>query len=189
MSELISLFFGMMMFFTAIGFLILIYAVFCLGRMRMFQKAGVAGWKAWIPLYRDYVLCQITMGKGWYFVLGLIPPLYPVMQVLYALEICLSYKMEILFGVLYFFLPWLAELIVGFGKYEYQGSQDLDQQIRNIFGGTGPQNGQNGGASGTQAGGAQGSNSSSQGGASQDQSQVVHTQAAEEVHDRTEGQQ
>ena len=182
MSELISLFFGMMMFFTAIGFFILIYAVFCLGRMRMFQKAGVAGWKAWIPLYRDYVLCQITMGKGWYFVLGLIPLFYPVMQVLYALEICLSYKMDALFGVLYFFLPWLAELIVGFGKSEYQGSQDLDQQIRNLFGGTGPQNGQNGGASGPQAGGAQG-------GASQDQSQVVHTQAAEEVHDRTEGQQ
>ena len=37
-------------------------------------------------------------------------------------------------------------------------------------------------ALGDQQGGAQG-------GASQDQSQVVHTQAAEEVHDRTEGQQ
>ena len=137
MSELLSLILGTFMFFTMLGFFVLIYIALCLGRMRMFQKAGVAGWKAWLPLYRDYVLCQITMGKGWYFVLGLIPPLYPVMQVLYAIEICLSYKMEILFGVLYFFLPWLAELIIGFGKSEYQGSQDLDQQIRNLFGGTG----------------------------------------------------
>ena len=179
MSELLSLILGMFMFLTMLGFFVLIYIALCLGRMRMFQKAGVAGWKAWIPLYRDYVLCQITMGKGWYFVLGLIPPLYPVMRVLYAIEICLSYKMEILFGVLYFFLPWLAELIIGFGKSEYQGSQDLDQQIRNLFGGTGTAagNGQNTGAS--------------QGGRSQKgadpESNVVHTEEAREADPPEDG--
>ncbi|MDO4265112.1 MAG: DUF5684 domain-containing protein [Eubacteriales bacterium] len=126
---LVSMFFSMMVF----SFFILVVIACCLGRMRIFQKAGVEAWKAFIPFYRDYELCRITMGKGWYFLLGLIPVLYPVMKVLYAIEICLCFGQEMLFGVAYFFFPWLCELIVGFGKAEYLGSQDLDRQLRNLF--------------------------------------------------------
>lgn len=116
------------------SFIVLRYIVACIGRMRMFQKAGTEGWKAWIPFYRDYVLCEITMGRGWYFLLSFVPFLYPVMRVLYAVEICLSYGQEMIFGVAYFFVPTICELILGFGKAQYLGSQDLDGQIRHLFG-------------------------------------------------------
>lgn len=129
MDILFALFFSMVMFSLIILFVI----ACCIGRMRIFQKAGVAGWKAFIPFYRDYELCRITMGKGWYFLLGFIPVLYPVMKVVYAIEICLCFGQEMLFGVVYFFFPWICELIIGFGRAEYLGSQNLDQQLRNLF--------------------------------------------------------
>ena len=83
--------------------------------------------------YRDYVLCQITMGAGWYFIFGLIPGVSVLMQAVYAYEVMLSYGQSVLFGVLYFFLPVIAELICGFGGSVYCGSQDLDRQIRDMF--------------------------------------------------------
>ena len=122
------------MFMTFFSLIALVLLACCFGRMRMFQKAGVAGWKAWIPFYRDYVLCELTMGKGWYFLFGLVPILMPVMRVVYAIEVTLSYGKEILFGVLYFFFPWICELVLGCGSARYLGSMDLEAQVKNIFG-------------------------------------------------------
>ena len=127
--------------FSLLGFVILIivgiYALTCIGRMRMFQKAGENGWKAWVPFYRDYVLCRITMGAGWYFIFGWIPVLSFFMNAIYALEVTLSYGQSVLYGVLYFFLPTIAELVAGFGGAQYIGSQDLERQVRDMFSGGG----------------------------------------------------
>ena len=137
MSELLSLILGTFMFFTMLGFFVLIYIALCLGRMRMFQKAGENGWKAWVPFYRDYVLCRITMGAGWYFIFGWIPVLSFFMNAVYALEVTLSYGQSVLYGVLYFFFPTIAELVAGFGGAQYIGSQDLERQVRDMFSGGG----------------------------------------------------
>ena len=112
----------------------LVLFVCCFGRMRMFQKAGVAAWKAWVPFYRDYVLCEITMGKGWYFVFGLVPFLVPVMNIVYAVEVTQSFGRKLSYGILYFFFPWLCELIIGCGSAQYLGSMDLEAQVKSILG-------------------------------------------------------
>lgn len=139
-----SIFVSGLMFSMAV----LLWIFVCIGRMKMFQKAGTAGWKAWIPFYRDYVLCEITMGRGWYFLFGLIPFLIPLMKVIYAIEITLSYGQNFLFGILYFFFPWICELIAGFGQAPYLGAQDLEGQIRSLFSGD-PKQAFRKGASGT----------------------------------------
>ncbi len=133
LSGIVAISLSLMMMGIVVAILAGWYVFTCIGRMRMFQKAGVEGWKAWIPLYRDYVLCQITMGAGWYFIFGLIPGVSVLMQAVYAYEVMLSYGQSVLFGVLYFFLPVIAELICGFGGSVYCGSQDLDRQIRDMF--------------------------------------------------------
>lgn len=133
--DLFGMIAGLIWMGIVFSFAVLVYALSCLGRMRMFQKAGVPGWKAWIPLYSDYVLCAITMGRGWYFVFGLIPLLMPIMRAVYALEVTLSYGQGVLFGVLYFFLPQVAELVAGFGGARYCGSQDLERQLRSLVNG------------------------------------------------------
>lgn len=135
LSGIVAISLSLMMMGIVVAILAGWYLFTCIGRMRMFQKAGVEGWKAWIPLYRDYVLCQITMGAGWYFIFGLIPGVSVLMQAVYAYEVMLSYGQSVLFGVLYFFLPVIAELICGFGGSVYCGSQDLDRQIRDMFSG------------------------------------------------------
>lgn len=56
----------------------LIIALICLAinifaRWKLFQKAGYEGWESIIPFYSDYVLCDIVLGKGLYFLILLIP--------------------------------------------------------------------------------------------------------------------
>ena len=63
LSGIVAISLSLMMMGIVVAILAGWYVFTCIGRMRMFQKAGVEGWKAWIPLYRDYVLCQITMGS------------------------------------------------------------------------------------------------------------------------------
>ena len=39
----------------------------------IFEKAGLAGWKAIIPIYNTYCLCKITWGNGWIFLAFIVP--------------------------------------------------------------------------------------------------------------------
>ncbi|MEG2523879.1 MAG: DUF5684 domain-containing protein, partial [Lachnospiraceae bacterium] len=45
------------------------------GWWKMFEKAGTAGWKAVVPFYCVYCIYEIAFGKGkgWLFILLLIP--------------------------------------------------------------------------------------------------------------------
>ncbi len=133
MSEMVHIWITMFLAGFGLLFAIAIYAFTCIGRMKMFEKAGYDGWKAWIPVYRDYCLCEITMGKGWYCFFGLIPFLVPVMKVLYSIEVSLSYGAGPVFAILYFFLPFIAELVLGFGDSTYLGAQDPEGQVRSIL--------------------------------------------------------
>ena len=40
---------------------------------KVFAKAGKPGWAAIIPFYNIYVLCEISLGSGWLFLLSFIP--------------------------------------------------------------------------------------------------------------------
>ncbi len=132
-AELLKIMFILIMLGTLLLIAVGYYALTCIGRMKMFRKAGTEAWKAWVPFYRDYVLCELCMGKGWYFVFGLIPVLSIFMRAVYALEVTLSYGQNMLFGILYYFFPVIAELIAGFGGCSYKGSQDLEEQVKRMF--------------------------------------------------------
>ena len=111
------------------------YALTCIGLMQMFRKAGVEGWRAWVPFYRNYVLCEITMGCGWYFLFGFIVPLAPFVNALYAVEVTLSYGESVPVGILYFFFPFIMKYIIGFGDSSYVGPMNLNDQMAAAFGG------------------------------------------------------
>ena len=44
----------------------------------VFAKAGEEGYKAWIPVYNIVVVLQLAGLSGWFALLILVPPLYPV---------------------------------------------------------------------------------------------------------------
>ena len=52
---------------------VMLVALYFVGRWKMFQKAGEEGWASIIPLYNTYKLIIISGNPGWYFVMLLIP--------------------------------------------------------------------------------------------------------------------
>lgn len=96
-------------------------AMILIGLCFVFMKAKAHGWAAIIPFYSDYVLYEITWGKGWLFLLELIPIVGIVMSILTYIKLgnCFNKGSGFKAGLVlapYVFLP-----ILGFGKSEYRG--------------------------------------------------------------------
>jgi len=56
---------------SAFGVLLYIFAAFCF--MRIFKKAGVAPWAAWVPIYNNWKILEIGGQQGFWAILGIIP--------------------------------------------------------------------------------------------------------------------
>lgn len=60
-------------FFFFIIFTLVIYAVYAWLLGRVFKKAGVPQWAAWVPIYSNWKLLEIGGQQGFWAVLSLIP--------------------------------------------------------------------------------------------------------------------
>lgn len=92
---------------------------------KIFQKAGVEQWKAWVPLYNTWVMFELGGQKGWMALLLLVPIVNIVAVVFYYIasyHIGLKLGKEGVFVLLAIFLPivWLAWL--AFDKSTWQGA-------------------------------------------------------------------
>jgi uncharacterized membrane protein len=63
---------GIIVFFVVA--ILITYAITSYLLSRIFKKAGVEGWRAWIPLYNTWVTLELGGQKGW-ISLGLLAPL------------------------------------------------------------------------------------------------------------------
>lgn len=83
---------------------------------RIFKKAGVDPWKAWVPVYNSWILLELGDQKGFWAVLALIPIVNIVAAVFMYIamyNIGLKFGKEGAFVLLAIFLPlvwfiWLA---------------------------------------------------------------------------------
>lgn len=83
---------------------------------RIFHKAGVESWKAWVPVYNGWVLLELGGQQGFWAVLALIPGVNIVSAVFMYIamyHIGLKFGKEGAFVLLAIFLPlvwfiWLA---------------------------------------------------------------------------------
>lgn len=66
------------------------------GKWKVFEKAGIAGWKALIPIYNDYILFDLMLGNGWYIFFVLIPFVGPMISS--ALTMFGRYRLAVAFG-------------------------------------------------------------------------------------------
>ncbi len=104
----------MIFFMLFIG--IVAYIVTALFLSRIFKKAGVEGWKAWVPVYNSWVLLELGGQKGYWAVLALIPIVNIVSAVFMYIamyHIGLNFGKDGAFVLLAIFLPivwmiWLA---------------------------------------------------------------------------------
>ena len=102
----------------------LAYFVLCvIALWKMFEKAGVAGWKCLIPFYNSFCLCQIAMGNGILFLLQFIPCVSFIFSIILSIKIAKAYGKGTGFGILIFLFTPIMYLILGFSDAEYIGPQ------------------------------------------------------------------
>lgn len=124
------------------GFFYLINKILAaIGTWKVFKKCGEAGWKAFIPFYNRYIRFKLYWDKK-YFWLYLIANIIStalgtsaegIMSLVVAAAgiavvvtlVKVEFKCARCFGkgagmgLLLIFMPWLANIILGFGKAEY----------------------------------------------------------------------
>lgn len=110
-----------MLFFWII-FAIIVYVVGALLLGRIFKKAGLASWPAWVPIYNAWKLLEIGGQQGFWAVLSLIPLVNIVSAVFIIIaeyHVGLKLGKSGAFVLLAIFLPivWLIWLAVDGSKW------------------------------------------------------------------------
>lgn len=100
---------------------VLAAVITCVILYKIFEKAGIPGWKALIPFYNMYVLYKITWGNGFMSLLLLIPIVDVIISIMTAIKLAKAYGKGTGFGVGIFFLPMIFEGIIAFDDSRYQG--------------------------------------------------------------------
>lgn len=109
---------------------LIIFSIVCL--WKVFEKAGVEGWKSIIPVYNFWVLCEIAGKPGWWslvVLLGAIPLVnfvawiaILVVQIIVSIELSKRFGKDSAFAILLILLPVVGYAILAFGKATYKGS-------------------------------------------------------------------
>ena len=104
---------------------LIVGVVMIVGMWKLFEKAGKPGWTALIPIYNDYVLFEIICGRGIAF-LRLLIPFYNIYWYIKSLIVLAkAYGKDTAFGIGLIFLSPIFMCILGFGKDQYLGPQEM----------------------------------------------------------------
>ncbi len=60
-------------FFFSLVFAAIVYVIYAIFLSKIFKKAGVEGWIAWVPLYNNWKMLEIGGQQGFWAILALIP--------------------------------------------------------------------------------------------------------------------
>jgi hypothetical protein len=118
---------AVMLFTLIIGLVIglIAYAVSAFLLSRIFKKAGVEAWKAWVPVYNTWVLLELGDQKGFWAVLALVPVVNIVSIVFLIIaeyNIGLKLQKEGWFVLLAIFLPLVWLIWLAFDKSTWKGA-------------------------------------------------------------------
>lgn len=140
-----SLFVGILVI-SIIGFII--YVISKIAYWKIFSKAGKEGWRALIPIYNQYVLCQIVGVSPWWMlicasaaILSSVSEIFATLfaassiyfSALLAISLAKSFGKSEGFGIVTFFFNFVGACILGFDKSEYLGPKPLNDIILNAF--------------------------------------------------------
>lgn len=125
-----------------------VYVINSIALAKMFKKAGVEGWKAWIPICNQVFLCQIVGVSPWWilitYIIGTILYVIPYagilstaatiyFNVLLSISTARSYGKQDSFGILLFFFTPICYLILAFDGSQYVGKRPMKDEILSIF--------------------------------------------------------
>ena len=92
-----------------------------IGLWRIFEKAGMRGWVALIPILNLFGLLKL-LGKSYLWILAFIPPLTPFALFFAAVMVAWRFGKGSLYGAGLFFLPFVFVPVLGFGDARYLGA-------------------------------------------------------------------
>lgn len=108
---------------------IVAYVLFSFLLSKIFAKAGVESWKAWVPVYSNWTFLELGEQKGWFALLffipiiNIVPSIYTIIA---AHKIGLAFGKGVGYTVLYVLLQpiWLA--LLAFSNVSFNGSNTND---------------------------------------------------------------
>ena len=89
------------------------------GMYRVFEKAGIVGWKCFIPIYNTLLILWLVGKPEWWLLVLLIPFVNIIIVVTIHIELAERFSQGRLFGVGLVFLPFIFYPILGFGSAKY----------------------------------------------------------------------
>ncbi|HEX7484494.1 MAG TPA: DUF5684 domain-containing protein [Candidatus Saccharimonadales bacterium] len=93
---------GSLLLFMAIS-IVVVYVVMAFLLSRIFKKAGVEGWKAWVPVYNTWMTYELGGQKGWWALIMLVP----VVNIVAAVFLYIAmYQIGRKFGKEDYFVLW-----------------------------------------------------------------------------------
>lgn len=119
------------MIFFILVFALIGYAVSAYLLSRIFKKAGVEGWKAWVPVYNNWVTLEIGGQQGLWAVLMFIPVINIVSVVFLFIamyQIGLKLGKSGAFVLLAIFLPIVWLIWLAFDDSKWQGKKPVASQ-------------------------------------------------------------
>ena len=105
---------------------VIVFAVAVLvivGMYKMFQKAGLEGWKAIIPFYNMYLLYKLSWGNGWLFLITCIPCVGFIFNIIVSIKTAKAFGKGTGFGIGLWLVPCVFYMILGFDDSQYLGPQ------------------------------------------------------------------
>lgn len=120
LEEVFGILWGLMVVFFIFMVAIIVFTYVC--NWKIYEKAGIPGWKCLIPFYNSYLLFQLAWGEGLYFLLLFVPWVNFVVLIILFLKLAQAFGQEDLFAVGLIFLSPIFLAILAFNKdIEYLG--------------------------------------------------------------------
>lgn len=123
---------------VGMAFWIIIAVLLFVSMWRIFEKAGIEGWKCLIPFYNFYVLTEIAGLDGMLFLLILVPGIgIAIWYILINIKLPSAFGQDPLFAIGLIIMPYIFYPILGLGKAQYvfanahESTQDYSQPNTN----------------------------------------------------------
>ena len=117
---------GIMVFAFILALVLWALGAFLL--MKIFEKMKIEGWKAWVPLYNQWVFIEAGGFPGWYMLSVFIPFIgqlaFVVITVIAAYRIGIGFGKSAAWAILYFFLQIVWMGILAFDSSKWRGLPD-----------------------------------------------------------------
>jgi hypothetical protein len=88
---------------------------------KIYEKAGLNGWAAIIPIYNGWTYFRAAGRPGWWVLTMIFPPVFLVLWIIAQLDMAKAFDRSVWFGIGLIFLSFIFVPILGYGSAQHTG--------------------------------------------------------------------